>query len=142
VLINHANVDFLASSSYCKILFGVITFSPMNYRPMSFCPHELPFRPKNSIKLQFLHTLPTSVRNPVKLDGICNFFSVNFDLKTKMPFTVINKKILKLIYLKKKLEGKEVAVGQVAGATVRGGSRASHDLPPLLFLKVFFYFFY
>jgi hypothetical protein len=28
------------------------------------------------------------------------FFTVNFDLKTKMSSTVINKKILKLIYLK------------------------------------------
>jgi hypothetical protein len=38
------------------------------------------------------------------------FFSVNFDLKTKMPSTVINKKILKLIYYqKKKPEGKGVA---------------------------------
>jgi hypothetical protein len=41
--------------------WGVITFSPMNYRPVSFCPHELPLRPKESIKLPFLHTLLHSV---------------------------------------------------------------------------------
>jgi len=35
------------------------------------------------------------------------FFTVNFDLKTKMPSTVINKKIIKLIYLKKKKTLKE-----------------------------------
>jgi hypothetical protein len=128
---------------------GNYLFPLMNDRPMSFCLHELPLRPKESIKLPFLHTLSSSVRNPVNLDGICYFFSVNFDLKTKIPSTVINKKNIKK---KKKPEGKGVAAATpevsgwlashpglrggrtvspepgVAGATFRGGSRASHDL--------------
>jgi hypothetical protein len=33
----------------------------MNYRPMSFCPHELPLRPKESIQLTILHLLSPSV---------------------------------------------------------------------------------
>jgi hypothetical protein len=61
------------------------------------------------------------------------FFTVNFDLKTKMPSTVINKKILKLIYLKKKknAEGK----GVVAATPEVAGWPASHPQrwlrPPL-----------
>jgi hypothetical protein len=44
------------------LLFGVITFSPINYQPLSTCPHELTHRPKESIQLPTLHTLPHSVK--------------------------------------------------------------------------------
>jgi hypothetical protein len=68
-------------------------------------------------------------------------FSVNFGLKTKMPSTVINKKILKLIYIflkpkTKKNKPKGVVVGWQPPPLVEGVARepppevAGSWLPP------------
>jgi hypothetical protein len=37
---------------------GIITFFPINYQSLSTCPYELTHRPKDSIQLPTLHTLP------------------------------------------------------------------------------------
>jgi hypothetical protein len=62
------------------------------------------------------------------------FFSVNFDLKTKMPSTVINKKILKLIYLKKKKNPEGKGVARSPPGHLRGGGSHPYSLS-------FFFFF-
>jgi hypothetical protein len=55
----------------------------MNYRPMSFCPHELPPRPKKSIKLPSLHTLP-----PFRQSNTCKDLNVltQFQKLPKYPY--------------------------------------------------------
>jgi len=46
----------------CIIFWGNYLFPPINYQPLSTCPHELTLRLKKSIQLPSLHTLAHSVR--------------------------------------------------------------------------------
>jgi hypothetical protein len=52
------NINIQRASSRNIFNFGVITFSPMNYHPLSTCQHELTPRPKESMQLSFLYLYP------------------------------------------------------------------------------------
>jgi hypothetical protein len=52
---------FIHNSIPALLNWGNYLFPPSNYQPLLTCPHELTPRPKESIQLPTLHTLPPSV---------------------------------------------------------------------------------